>query len=555
MTLFFYENVPNRIVEKYFNGAEFTQKRQLFLTFTEKVWGENDEDTEKFAILYFLHSFVLSNVNTVVVPRLHFNLVDSGRYKDFPWGTLSFEDLVRNLNNRLKAGKIFYLIQEMPLAIQVWLYECCSNISQKNASKVVFKNIERTERELTKFQIPEKDVLEDERSVDSDDDFQDPPQKKINHTEKRTPLPRAAKVAGVNTPVFKPIQTRQVTPSKKNKVKQTTRVIFPPEQSKLESPVEKKAVSKPESPVEKEAFISKKVFDALRDEEQFADKEAEQSNVDDIRFDRSGEHFSPNVVQTLDNMFDGTKISDEKMDEANLSDSQFTIPDEMLLSLNAYRRESITTHPPATREEEPTDEHLNDKNSSLLLKIIVKSVHDVYSVDDPNITTGGQEAHLNEYINGFRMHTAVPWHTVEDIYISVNIKKKQHWVRVVLSFLKRCIFLYDSYKSSGHYPAVLDEIKKLAEIIPLCLQACDFYDNKGIDLQNHPRYKGKDSSDLFDVLFEDNLPQQLSGSLDCGLYIVTYAACLSYGHKVLSIEFDPNTLRTRYVALLWDYGI
>ncbi|PHT53098.1 hypothetical protein CQW23_07560 [Capsicum baccatum] len=502
--------MPNRIVEKYFNGAKFIQKRQLFLTFTEKVWGESDEDAEKFAILYFLHSFVLSNVNTVVVPRLHFDLVDSGRYKDFPWGTLSFEDLARSLNNRLKAGKIFYLIQEMPLAIQVWLYECCSNISQKNASKVVFKNIERTERELTKFQILEKDVLEDERSVDSDDDFQDPPQKKIN--------------------------------------------------------------------------------------EQFADKEVKQSNVDDISFDRSGQHFNPNVVQTLNNMFDGCaelnldktsveidsqylipnellrsinlnyihseklvqhdgRISDEKMDETNLSDSQFTIPDEMLSSLNVYRRESITTHPPATREEEPTDEHLNDKNLSLLLKIIVKSVHDVYSMDDPNITTGGQEAHLNEYINGFRMYTVVPWHTVEDIYIPVNIKEKHHWVRAVLSFSKRCIFLYDSYKSSGHYPAILAEIKKLAEIIPLCLQACDFYDNKGIDLQNHPIYKDKDSSDLFDVLFEDNLPQQLSGTLDCGLYIVTYAECLSYGHKVLSIEFDPNTFRTRYVALLWDYDI
>ncbi|PHT40144.1 hypothetical protein CQW23_18998 [Capsicum baccatum] len=60
---------------------------------------------------------------------------------------------------------------------------------------------------------------------------------------------------------------------------------------------------------------------------------------------------------------------------------------------------------------------------------------------------------------------------------------------------------------------------------------------------------------MFDVFFEDNLPQQPSGSLDCGLYVVTYAECLSYGHKVLSIEFDPNALRTRYVALLWDYGI
>ncbi|KAF3615398.1 hypothetical protein FXO38_35142 [Capsicum annuum] len=174
----FYRNVPNRIVEKYFNGAEFIQKRQLFL--------------------------------------------------------------------------------------------------------VVFKNIEPTQRELAKFQIPEKDVFEDERSVDSDDDFQNPPPKRTN--------------------------------------------------------------------------------------EQFADKEAEQPNVDDVGLDRSEQHFSPNVVQTLNNIFDGTKISDEKMDETNLFNLQFTISDEILPSLNVYRRESITTHPLITCEEELTDEHLNDKKSEYFVE-------------------------------------------------------------------------------------------------------------------------------------------------------------------------------------------
>ncbi|PHT46855.1 hypothetical protein CQW23_16013 [Capsicum baccatum] len=90
----------------------------------------------------------------------------------------------------------------------------------------------------------------------------------------------------------------------------------------------------------------------------------------------------------------------------------------------------------------------------------------------------------------------------------------------------RCIFLYDSYESSGHYVAVLAEIEKITKVIPLCLQACDFYVKKGIDLQNHPRYKDKETSDMFDVLFETEWKL-----------------------------FDPNALRTRYAALLWDYEI
>ncbi|PHU04451.1 hypothetical protein BC332_25273 [Capsicum chinense] len=186
---------------------------------------------------------------------------------------------------------------------------------------------------------------------------------------------------------------------------------------------------------------------------------------------------------------------------------------------------------------------------------VIRSLNDVYSMDHQNLNAGGQEHHLIEYINGFRMHAAVPWHTVKDIFISVNIKEKHHWVLAVLSFSERCIFLYDSYEFSDHYAAVLSEIEKIATIIPLCLQACDFYVKKEIDLQNHPRYKYKESSDMFDVLFEDDLPQQSSGSLDCGVFMIMYAECLSYGHKVIATEFDPNALRTRYAALLWDYGI
>ncbi|PHT45338.1 hypothetical protein CQW23_14496 [Capsicum baccatum] len=272
------------------------------------------------------------------------------------------------------------------------------------------------------------------------------------------------------------------------------------------------------------------------------------------------------------------------MDELVWPDSQNTIPDELLHSLNIYSSKKIIVHPSANRELQTPIQKLRIRQPSKfkespytmkfgsavgssaghtrifpqkhpfvyhsidgivdtkivkkfmdwisvdLLKVhakrsykfstvdynfmnIIRSIHDVYTVDDPNIMAGGQETHLNEYINEFRLHAVVPWPTVKEIYIPVNIKEKHYWVLIVLSFSERCIFLYDSYESSGHYPIVLTKIEKLAEIIPLCLQTCDLYNKKGIDLQNHPRYKDKDSSNMFDVLFEENLPQQPSESL------------------------------------------
>ncbi|KAF3636705.1 putative homeobox-leucine zipper protein ROC8-like [Capsicum annuum] len=395
--------------------------------------------------------------------------------------------------------------------------------------------------------------------------------KKVNeHTQTRTPAPRAAKTDRMKTPVFKPISTRQASYSKTKKGKQTARVIFPHIQSKLDIHVEKVAVSKPESHVEKEAFISKKDFDAFRDEEQVIDIEADKSNIDGGGggVEKSGQHFNPDVVQSSNNISDdkdpnlhnmnyvGTKRSpqqlslqvdqelkanilgrkmnreitdlssnslvnsevelateervrkppntqevtnDEQRDEQLWLDSQNTIPDEFLPSLNVYDKKSIMIHPSANREV---------KNPRPKLRIRRPSKF-----------------------------------------------KESPYTKKFGSAAERCIFLYDSYESSGHYAAVLAEIEKIAKIIPFYLQACDFYVKKGIDLQNHPRYKDKEFSNMFDILFKDDLSQQPSGSLDCGVFMVMYAEYLSYGHKVITNEFDPNALRTRYAALLWDYGI
>ncbi|PHT31801.1 hypothetical protein CQW23_28138 [Capsicum baccatum] len=147
---------------------------------------------------------------------------------------------------------------------------------------------------------------------------------------------------------------------------------------------------------------------------------------------------------------------------------------------------------------------------------IVWTMIGVYSLDDPTLNAEGHEYHLNEYVNRFCMHVTVPWHTVDNIFIPVNVKDRDHWVLVVLSFSERYIFIYNSYEFSDHYAVVIVEIEKLAKIIPLCLKACNFYKNKDIDLDNHSRYKDKDMLDLFDVLFVDDLPQQPSESLSRG---------------------------------------
>ncbi|XP_059295194.1 uncharacterized protein LOC132048304 [Lycium ferocissimum] len=136
-----------------------------------------------------------------------------------------------------------------------------------------------------------------------------------------------------------------------------------------------------------------------------------------------------------------------------------------------------------------------------------------------------------------------------------TLKKKTIGCWVVLSFLDRRLYIYDSYRAAGHDATVRSEIDKLANLLPLYLHLTDFYQSKqGVDWNYNHAYKDKAPADKFDVVFVDNLPQQSPGSMDCGMYVAAYAEYLSQGEGIPHGDLDAELLRTRYGALLWDYA-
>ncbi|PHU11167.1 hypothetical protein BC332_18097 [Capsicum chinense] len=64
----FDEECPNRIIDQYFDGESFVQKKDLFAAVSDKIWGnDNNEDALKFVNLYFIHAFLLSNCDLYMV--------------------------------------------------------------------------------------------------------------------------------------------------------------------------------------------------------------------------------------------------------------------------------------------------------------------------------------------------------------------------------------------------------------------------------------------------------------------------------------------------------
>ncbi|KAF3641654.1 hypothetical protein FXO37_22902 [Capsicum annuum] len=59
----------------------------------------------------------------------------------------------------------------------------------------------------------------------------------------------------------------------------------------------------------------------------------------------------------------------------------------------------------------------------------------------------------------------------------------------------------------------------------------------------------------FDVEYVEDIAQQVSGSLDCGVFMTGYEEFLSDQMQIPSSNLDAEYLRKRYATLLWNYGV
>ncbi|XP_059298138.1 uncharacterized protein LOC132050798 [Lycium ferocissimum] len=128
-----FDEGPNRLLDQYFGGSgNSVLKMTLNKCFEDKDWGVGDnadEDAVKIAILYFIHNYILSSEKrNVTVPRHHFDLVESEQYNEYTWGKEAFDDLIKSIHHKMDKPKQFYCLRGFPFAMQVWIYECCSNV-------------------------------------------------------------------------------------------------------------------------------------------------------------------------------------------------------------------------------------------------------------------------------------------------------------------------------------------------------------------------------------------------------------------------------------------
>ncbi|XP_047251481.1 uncharacterized protein LOC124886648 [Capsicum annuum] len=442
-------------------------------------------------------------------------------------------------------------------------FEFLMNAMFNDNGKVVFKNIEPKKKELSKLQIPQKDEMQHERSVDSDDDFQDPPPRKINeHSKKKQKVDSSTPVAK------KPLRKKQVD-------------IFD-EHTQMRTPAHRAAKA-----------------DEMKTPEQVVDIEADKPNVDEGGLEQSGQHFSPDVVQSSDNISDSTKQqhADKYPDLQNMDyvgterspqrlssevdqeleggtdlhsekmnveiDSQQLIPHELLrsINLNYLHSEKVVQHDCRTSDEKIDETILSDLRFTIPNEML-PSLNAGITDSEVELSTKEQvrtPPNTQEVTNDEQRDEQL-WpdsqNTIPDEFLpSLNVYNKKSIIihpsfnrEVKILRPKLRIRRPSKFKESPFTEKIGSTAGSSAGLIRIFPQKQPFlyHPIDGIiDIKIVKNFKDWISADLLKATAKRN----------CGVFMVMYAECLSYGHKVIATEFDPNALRTRYVALLWDYGI
>ncbi|KAH0781354.1 hypothetical protein KY290_000952 [Solanum tuberosum] len=159
-------------------------------------------------------------------------------------------------------------------------------------------------------------------------------------------------------------------------------------------------------------------------------------------------------------------------------------------------------------------------------------------------------------IKEFGIPAGLPWHLTDEVYVPVNCNGQFHWVLAVVVLKERHINVYDSMSSSRTNRKLCAEIQKLSTKLPKYLEYSGFYEQKSqTNWSVLESYQGKNKSHPFEVIHVTGSVQQASNSLDCGVFVATYAEFFSDGLQIPSDGIISQSLRLRYASLLWNYRI
>ncbi|KAG5570104.1 hypothetical protein H5410_059870 [Solanum commersonii] len=229
----------SRLVQRYFPGPNYNvTKGRLVDRFELGIWDSSD-DALQMTILYFIHTFVFSQLGDAPIPIEDFFMVEDGSYKQFLWGQLAFMKLMKSFRKEYKPDKQMYRLNGFPYALNIWVYEYASAmhneiaVREGNGIPRVWNwkvndcsNVQPTQEELESLDLPNNSHVPPNRSATSVANQEEVQPDDVSGFEEFSSKPpeqllrRCTRVS--TTASTPPPKRRKVAHSTKNNVPKTT---------------------------------------------------------------------------------------------------------------------------------------------------------------------------------------------------------------------------------------------------------------------------------------------------------------------------------------------
>ncbi|KAH0775093.1 hypothetical protein KY290_012230 [Solanum tuberosum] len=118
------------LLSSYFPKKITVAKSHLRALFLAKKFLD-DDSAVSLAILFFINDFLFSyEDNKYQISNRDFYLVESGQFNSYPWGLDVYKKLSDSVRHELKSTLKYYRLGGLPLALQIWIFECCSKVDE-----------------------------------------------------------------------------------------------------------------------------------------------------------------------------------------------------------------------------------------------------------------------------------------------------------------------------------------------------------------------------------------------------------------------------------------
>ncbi|KAK4738197.1 hypothetical protein R3W88_001894 [Solanum pinnatisectum] len=556
-------SIPKRLIEKYFGIMTKVPKLDFLNKFKAANFFE-PEDRFKIGIMYFISTFMTGyEASKTTIPKLYFDLVETGQYVNFAQGTEYF----RNNPTSFKFS-------EFHLALQIWLYECCHPFDNTVAIRVangtphIFNS--KTSNEIIFFEDLKNTIFRtygNQMNVIDQNNLHE--SSSHRETEKQATLER------------NDVDLDEKYVELKNEIAEVDKHVI-----ELKAYVDnstKLIIDEIKSSRGQPTQTSYQEDDAQQHVEEIEKAQMDQPSVSMREYvDISNIDAQNSIDQTVGGVSNadlpGSSASKPPSldDYPNLIMTQIfqlepilnvtTTPDydtssyiRLLKGESSVRRSPIFSqikHPFESHNGFEVADDLIDEFNKWIFKDKAKyspqslsystvdcwfmswvdNIEKQWRDSNYDMRSISPDHNVGQCIRGYKLLANIPWDRVDDVIIPVTI---------------RCIHVYDSMMGEVlHDKNVNIDVGKLATMIPLFLTSTGFYGKK-LDLYANklPKYVDKSQSDPLEVKHMKNVPQQDETSNDCGMYTCLFVEYVSNGvFDIHSIGIDAKYHRQSEVT-------